>query len=107
MIREVGIFRKSLKLTGSQLDHGISCPVQCSVIITFTESRGDDVIHDPVGHDIGNSSFQPITDLDLKFSLETVNCLGCCALGPVMEIGGKPYGKMKPGKTADVLKNYD
>jgi NADH-quinone oxidoreductase subunit E len=23
------------------------------------------------------------TDLDLKFSLETVNCLGCCALGPV------------------------
>jgi len=29
------------------------------------------------------------TDLELKFSLETVNCLGCCALGPVMEIDGK------------------
>ena len=24
------------------------------------------------------------TDAALKFSLETVNCLGCCALGPVM-----------------------
>jgi NADH-quinone oxidoreductase subunit E len=47
------------------------------------------------------------TDLDMKFSLETVNCLGCCALGPVMEIDGKTYGKMVPGETADVLKNYE
>ncbi|MFC1883402.1 complex I 24 kDa subunit family protein [Thermodesulfobacteriota bacterium] len=47
------------------------------------------------------------TDLDLKFSLETVNCLGCCALGPVMEIDGKTHGKMSPGETADVLKKYD
>jgi len=44
------------------------------------------------------------TDLDLKFSLETVNCLGCCALGPVMEVNGKTHGKMSPVKTADVLK---
>ena len=47
------------------------------------------------------------TDLDLKFSLETVNCLGCCALGPVMEVDGKHHGKMVPAKTGDVLKNYD
>lgn len=47
------------------------------------------------------------TDLDLKFSLETVNCLGCCALGPVLEIDGKTHGKMAPNKTADVLKNYE
>jgi NADH-quinone oxidoreductase subunit E len=47
------------------------------------------------------------TDLDLKFSLQTVNCLGCCALGPVMEIDGKTYGKMSPAQTADVLKNFD
>jgi len=46
------------------------------------------------------------TDVDLKFSLETVNCLGCCALGPVMEIDGKPHGKMLPGKIADVLETY-
>ncbi|MDP2643595.1 MAG: NAD(P)H-dependent oxidoreductase subunit E, partial [Desulfobacterales bacterium] len=46
------------------------------------------------------------TDGELKFCLETVNCLGCCALGPVMEIDGKPHGKMVPGRTADVLKNY-
>ena len=47
------------------------------------------------------------TDLDLKFSLETVNCLGCCALGPVMAIGGETHGKMAPAKIADVLGSYD
>ena len=47
------------------------------------------------------------TDLDLKFSLQTVNCLGCCALGPVMDVDGKTYGKMSPSKIADVLKNYE
>lgn len=47
------------------------------------------------------------TDLDLKFSLETVNCLGCCALGPVMEVDGKVHGKMSPVKTAEALKTYE
>ncbi len=47
------------------------------------------------------------TDLDLKFSLETVNCLGCCALGPVMEINGKTHGKLSTSETADVLKRYE
>ena len=47
------------------------------------------------------------TDLDLKFSLETVNCLGCCALGPVVEIDGKTHGKMAPAEAAAVLKNYE
>ena len=47
------------------------------------------------------------TDLDLKYSLETVNCLGCCALGPVVEIDGKTHGKMAPAMVADMLKNYD
>ena len=47
------------------------------------------------------------TDLDLKFSLETVNCLGCCALGPVVEIDGNTHGKLAPGETVDVLKSYE
>ena len=47
------------------------------------------------------------TDPDLKFSLETVNCVGCCALGPVIEVDGKTHGKMGPSKTADMLKNYE
>jgi NADH-quinone oxidoreductase subunit E len=47
------------------------------------------------------------TDLNLKYSLETVNCLGCCALGPVVEIDGKHHGKMAPAKAEEVLKEYD
>ena len=47
------------------------------------------------------------TDLELKFSLETVNCLGCCALGPVMEVDGKTHGKIAPGETTEVLESYE
>ena len=36
-----------------------------------------------------------------------MNCLGCCALGPVMEIDGKTHGKMTTAQTADVLKSYE
>jgi len=46
------------------------------------------------------------TDMDLKFSLETVNCLGCCALGPVIEIDGKTHGNVTTGKTEKVLSGY-
>jgi len=47
------------------------------------------------------------TDQDLKFSLETVNCVGCCALGPVMVVDGEYHGKMAPAKSEDVLKKYE
>jgi len=47
------------------------------------------------------------TDVEMKFSLETVNCLGCCALGPVIEIDGKTHGKVSSRDTADVLKSYE
>ena len=33
------------------------------------------------------------TSADMKFSLDTVNCLGCCALGPVMLIDDQYYSK--------------
>ena len=47
------------------------------------------------------------TDLDLNFSLETVNCLGCCALGPVIEIDGKAHGNVSTDQTEDILKSYE
>jgi len=46
------------------------------------------------------------TDPDMKFSLDTVNCLGCCALGPVMEIDKQHLGKLVPDRAAGLLKNY-
>ena len=47
------------------------------------------------------------TDLELKFSLETVNCLGCCALGPVMQVDGKIHGRLSTGGAEDMLKKYE
>ncbi len=47
------------------------------------------------------------TDMDLRFSLETVNCLGCCALGPVVEVDGKYHGKIGASEIEGILKNYD
>jgi NADH-quinone oxidoreductase subunit E len=47
------------------------------------------------------------TDPDFKFSLDTVNCLGCCALGPVVVIDGKTHGKLSPAAASEVLKRHE
>ncbi len=47
------------------------------------------------------------TDMDLKFSLETVNCLGCCALGPVMDVDGPTHGKLSAADTVEAFKSYE
>lgn len=43
---------------------------------------------------------------DFKFTLETVNCMGCCALGPVVNIDGEYFGQMSAGKVDSILKKY-
>ena len=44
---------------------------------------------------------------DLRFSLETVNCVGACALGPIVIIDGKYSGEMKTNKVKPLLESYD
>jgi NADH-quinone oxidoreductase subunit E len=46
------------------------------------------------------------TTRDQQFTLETVNCLGCCALGPVMVLDGKYYGSLSASKVERVLNKY-
>jgi NADH-quinone oxidoreductase subunit E len=46
------------------------------------------------------------TTADMKFTLEGVNCLGCCALGPVMTINDEYYGKLSPNKLSEILNTY-
>jgi len=46
------------------------------------------------------------TTEDLKFSLETVNCVGCCGQAPVVTIGEDIYGYMKQARVPDVLEKY-
>ncbi|GAA0177072.1 NADH-quinone oxidoreductase subunit NuoE [Clostridium sediminicola] len=46
------------------------------------------------------------TTEDGMFTLETVGCLGACALAPVMMINGKYYGKMTPKKIKEIIEEY-
>ena len=43
---------------------------------------------------------------DLQFSLETVNCVGACALGPVVIVDGDYHGQMTPDRVKEILKKY-
>ena len=44
------------------------------------------------------------TTEDMQFTLETVNCLGACALGPIMVVDGKYHGQMSPRGAKKILK---
>lgn len=46
------------------------------------------------------------TTEDRQFSLDEVNCLGCCAIGPVMTIDNKYYGNMSVSKVERVINKY-
>jgi NADH-quinone oxidoreductase subunit E len=98
-VRHVATFYKTFSVVpkGRHRVHvcmGTACHVRGA-------SRILDTLKDRIGIQPGE------TDLDLNFSLETVNCLGCCALGPVMEIDGKTHGKLSPADAAEVLKGYE
>ncbi len=45
------------------------------------------------------------TTADEKFSLDTVNCLGCCALGPVVVMNGETHGKVQVSQVEELLRN--
>ncbi len=47
------------------------------------------------------------TTEDMKFTLKRVNCLGCCALGPVMTVDKETHGKLAPLKVKEILNQYD
>ena len=46
------------------------------------------------------------TTPDRQFSLETVNCLGACALGPIMVVEEDYFGQMTPAKVEPNLHKY-
>jgi NADH-quinone oxidoreductase subunit E len=47
------------------------------------------------------------TTPDLRFSLERVNCLGCCALGPVIVIDEEAHGKLTLSEVEGILDSYE
>lgn len=65
---------------------------------------GGALLVDHVGHLLDIEPGQ--TSADMLFTLEVVNCLGCCSIGPVMTLDGKYYGSMAASKVERVLDIY-
>ena len=47
------------------------------------------------------------TTKERKFTLETVNCMGACALGPVVKIDGEYFGQMSTDKVDNLLNQFE
>ena len=71
---------------------------------TACHVRGGPRILDAAEQFLGIESGE--TTSDLNFTLEGVNCLGCCALGPVMMVDNTHYGKLAPSKVGEILSKY-
>ena len=72
---------------------------------TACHVRGATRIIDKLEESLGIKTGE--TTEDRRFTVERVNCLGCCALGPVMMVDRDYHGKMTPAKVEAVLKDYN
>jgi len=71
---------------------------------TSCKVRGAPIILDRVHRFLGIERGE-ITP-DGRFSLETVNCLGCCALGPMMTVDGEYHGNLKLPDVKKIMSRY-
>jgi NADH-quinone oxidoreductase subunit E len=46
------------------------------------------------------------TSADMQFTLDTVNCVGCCGLAPVITVGHDVHGKLKQSAVPRIIKRY-
>ena len=75
----------------------------CVCLGTACHVRGSQSVLDETERQLGIQAGH--NTKDMKYSLETVNCLGACALGPLMVIDGEYHGQMTTAKVKKVLKN--
>jgi len=71
---------------------------------TACHVRGAVRILEKIERDLGINSGE--TTPDLRFTLETVNCVGACALGPIVKVDKEYHGEISTDKVNSVLKNY-
>jgi NADH-quinone oxidoreductase subunit E len=46
------------------------------------------------------------TTADRLFSIETVSCLGCCSLAPVLMINNATFGNLSPSAAVKIVKKH-
>lgn len=74
----------------------------CLCVGTACHVRGAPRIGDHIQRALGIEAGE--TTQDLEFTFETVNCLGACALGPVLTVNEDYHGQVTIGKTNKILK---
>ena len=72
---------------------------------TACHVRGSAKVLEKIEDELGIKTGE--TTRDLKFTLDTVNCVGACALGPMVIIGEDYHGEMTPEGVVSVLKEYN
>lgn len=91
----VATFYKSFSLTPRGV-HAI-----CVCMGTACHVRGAGKVAGALEKELGIKAGE--TTADGQFSLETVNCLGACALGPIVTVDGEVYSKVRPEDVAQIL----
>jgi NADH-quinone oxidoreductase subunit E len=91
----VATFYKSFSLT-PRGKHLVS-----TCLGTACHVRGSQTIVRRIENELGIRAGQ--TTKDREFSLETVNCLGACALGPVVVVDGHYFSHVKTSSVPDIL----
>lgn len=61
-----------------------------------------EALHRNLGLKVGHQT----TD-DMKFTVKSVRCIGCCGLAPVINIDGDTYGRLTPHRIPKILKKYE
>ena len=74
----------------------------CVCLGTACHVRGAQFVLDETQRRLGVEAGH--STADMKYSLETVNCLGACALGPILVVDEEYHGQMTPSKVKKVLK---
>ena len=93
----VATFYKSFRLSPQGKHHVVMC------LGTACHVRGGPRVAEQFERQLGIRAGQ--TTPDGEFTLETVNCLGACALGPVVVIDGQYFSKVRESKVKQLIDN--
>ena len=74
----------------------------CVCVGTACHVRGSAPVVDALERELSLQAGE--TSQDLEFTLETVNCLGACALGPLVTVNGTYHGKQDQQSALKIIR---
>ena len=97
-IKSLATFYRSFSLEPTGRHHvGVCLGTACHI-------RGGTQVLERLENDLGVRAGQ--TTPDRRFTLETVRCLGCCALAPVVRVDDNVHGRLNQQKVVKTVSRY-